>query len=316
MSLIDEAQIAPKQLQAALEAGIESLSASQSVVFTQYTKTVLSEDGFVFWVKTATSQPYKGSLHQIIEQRQEEDGTYAVNRFIFTSEEEVSQFNAISPTTLLIGAWQTDGQTIKVVFNETASIYQQSGIWHYSGDAVYPALESQIVDSSANLPTSPIVGNSLPIWLAQNTIAPVYPSFLVPENIQPPYIAVHIDPENTAVMGMAPLYQWPGVTAGANLYRLPSSQLMQDRVDITLYGLNNQQAIQYLSMLMDYSLNTDEVGFCNSPAIRDGKRKQTEIGAIAMQKKITIVASYYQQTADAVARRLILSAALGSITVQ
>ena len=146
-------------------------------------------------------------------------------------------------------------------------------------------------------------------------MAPVYPSFLVPENIAPPYVVAHIEPGSSATLGMAPLYGWPGVTAGANLYDLPSSQLLQDRVELTLYGFNNQSAIQYLSMLMDYSINTDDFGFANSPVIQDGKRKQTEIGALAMQKKITILANYYQTTADAVARRLILSAALGSLTV-
>ncbi len=41
---------------------------------------------------------------------------------------------------------------------------------------------------------------------------------------------------------------------------------MRDKVRLTLYGLNNQQAIQFFQSLIDYSLNTDAFGFMNSPA--------------------------------------------------
>lgn len=314
MTLFDEASEAPKALEASLEKGLRTLSNSQSVVFTQYTRSVVSNDGSVYWVNTYNTETHEGSLHIGIEQRQDEDQTIAVNHVIFTSFDEISAFNTVGPNTLWIGEWETDNTTLKVVFNETAEIYQQAGIWHYRGDAVYPALESQLIDSASNLPAGPIVSNSLPIFLAQNTFADVYPSYLVSENLVPPYIVVHIEPGNTIPLGMAPLYVWPGTTAGSNLYDLGSSQLMQDRVEITLYGFDNQKAIQYLSSLMDYSLNTDDFGFCNSPAIMDEKRKQTEIATIAQKKKIVILASYYQATADAVARRLILSAALSSIT--
>jgi hypothetical protein len=74
-------------------------------------------------------------------------------------------------------------------------------------------------------------------------------------------------------------------------------------------------AIQYLAMLIDYSVNTDNFGFGNSPAIRDDKRPQVEIAALAMKKTINIIAWYYQSTADAVARRLILGAGFSTIAV-
>jgi len=316
MGIIDEASAAPRQLEAGLESGLRTLSNSQTVTFTQYTKSVLSTDGYVFWVKTTTTAAFEGSLHLGIEQSQDEDQTIAVNHVVFTSFDEISAFNTVGTNTLWIGEWSTDSTTLKVVFNQTAPIYQQAGLWHYSGDAVYPALEAQLINSSADLPVGPIVSNSLPLWLAQNSFAPVYPSYLVSENLVPPYIVVHIEPGNTIPFGMAPLYQWPGTQAGSNLYDLNSSQLMRDTVELTLYGFTSQKAIQYLSSLMDYSLNTDYYGFCNSPAIQDDKRKQSEITALAMKKRIVILASYYQNAADAVARRLILSAGFSSITTQ
>jgi hypothetical protein len=173
------------------------------------------------------------------------------------------------------------------------------------------------VQSYADLPVGPIVSNSLPIWLGQNSFAPVYPSFLVPDNAVSPYVVAHVEPSQTDVLQNFPHYVWPGVTvpgSGASpLHDLPSYQLARDRVRLTLYGFTNQTAIQYLAALIDYSLNTDAFGFGNSPAIRDDKRTQVEISAIAQKKTIELVANYYQGTADAIARRLILSAAVDTV---
>lgn len=311
MSLISEASAASGPLQAALASGIASISGNQSITFTQYTRQVVSPDGMVFWVASATTEDFTGSLHYISDRHQDEDETIAANRFIFTATQEVTALNAVSPSTMWIGTWTVDGTSIQIAFSDRGSFYEQAGVWHYSGYAVYPAMATQLVATPYDLPAGPIVSNSLPIWLAQNSMAPVYPSFLVPDNVVPPYIVAHIEPAMTDALGSFPIYRWPGTTQGgspAPLHDLPSSQLMRDTVKLTLYGFTNQQAIQYYVSLMEYSLATDDFGFCNSPAIRDEKRGQVEIAAIAMKKTITILASYYQGTADAVARRLILSA--------
>lgn len=315
MSLLNESSKSPRPLEAALERGVDVLSRDEKVNFVQYKKNVVPTDGYVFWVATGNQREFSGSLHHAISQTQDYDQTIAINRMTFTSKDEISEFNVIAPDTLWVGQWVVDDVELKVVFNATAAVYRQADIWHYTGDTVYPAMESQLINNASDLPSAPIVSNSLPLWLAQNSFAPVFPSFLVSENQQPPYISVHIDPAKTMPLQQFPVYTWPGNTAGSNLYSLPSSQLMRDTVELTLYGFNNHDAIRYLASIMDYSLNTDDIGFCNSPAIRDEKRKQTEIAAIAMKKSITIDASYYQGTADAVARRLILSAALGGITI-
>ena len=301
-------------LQSALASGLNTLSSNQAIWFTQYFKSTIPVDGYVFWVASGVPVQYTGSLHQITTQVQDEDQTIAVNRIIFTATEEIPAFNAIDSDSLWVGEWSAGGTSIKVVFNSHTKLYKQAGLYHYSGDTVYPALESQLINSIADLPSSPIVSNSLPIWLSQNSMAPVYASYLVPSNITPPYISAHIEPNDTVPLGAFPIYTWPtDPVSGFN--QLPSSQLMRDTVKLTLYGFNNQQAIQYLSSLMQYSLNTDDFGFCNSPAIRDEKRIQSEIAAIAMKKTIIIQASYYQSTADVIARQLILSASINSITI-
>lgn len=312
MSLLSEGMSAPGEMAAALDAGLDQLPGDQSVSFQQYTRSTLSQDGTVFWVASGTSQTFKGSLHLFSDRRQEEDQTFAANKFVFTAQEEITQLNAISPNMMWVGTWTSDSVTLQVAFSETGANYERAGLWHYRGFAVYPALASQLVTAQSDLPTGPVVSNSLPIWLAQSSIAPVYPSFLVPDNVVPPYIAVHIDPAQTIALQPFMAIDWPGTTEASDdaapLHDLPSWQLMRDDVRLTLYGFTNQQAIQYLAGLIDYSINTDDFGFCNSPAIRDEKRTQVEIAAIAMKKTITIQASYYQRTADAIARRLLLSA--------
>jgi hypothetical protein len=304
-------------LAAALQAGIASISGNQTVSFTQYTKVVLSPDGYVFWVASSTAQTFTGSLHYITHTEQNLDETLGINRVIFSAIEEITPLNSINPQTMWVGTWSTPDGTIRIVFSERASFYQQAGVWHYSGFALYPALASQLVASSADLPVGPIVSNSLPIWLAQNSVAPVYASFLVPDNVVPPYIVAHIEPVNTMPVGQFPIYQWPGTpNPDTALQNMASSQLLRDEVTLILYGLTNQQATQYYVSLIEYSRNTDDFGFGNSPALQDEKRTQSEITAIAMKKKLVILASYYLNTADAIARRLLLSASFSSITSQ
>ncbi len=315
MGIANESLTAAGTLQAALAAGVASISQNQTVVFTRYTKVVLAQDSYVFWVATSTTQAFTGSLHYLTTTEQNEDETIGQNQVVFTATEEVSIFNAIDPQTLWIGTFKTGGQPLQVAFSSRSGFYQQASLWHYTGIAVYPALSSQLIASSADLPTEPIVSNSLPIWLSQNSIAPVYPSFLVPENVVPPYIVAHIEPTETKALGAFPIYQWPGTpTPPTALQQMASSQLMQDAVRLTLYGLTNQQATQYYVSLIEYSISDDAnggtFGFCNSPALQDAKRTQSEITAIAMKKTLNILASYYLNTADAIARRLILSASV------
>jgi hypothetical protein len=328
MSLINEAASAPSQLATALAAGVDDISSDQTVTFQQYTKYTFSEDGYVFWVATGSAQQFAGSLHVLSERKQEEDQTLAANQFVFTAEQEVSQLNSVAPDSMWVGAWQVDDTVLQVAFSSTGMNYQQAGLWHYRGFAVYPALASQLIDSVADLPVGPIVSNSLPIWLglpsqsavyAPLGVAPVYASFLVPDNVVPPYVTAHIEPSSTIAQQAFPLFDWSARTNPngdpSPLYELPSWQLMRETVRLTFYGFTNQQAIQFFAALMDYSANTDDFGFGNSPAIVDDKRTQVEIAALAMKKTMVIQASYYQGTADAIARRLILSAGFSSITV-
>ena len=305
-------------LQSTLDAGIEQLSYKQRVEFQQYKKIVLAQDGFVFWVATGQFMTASGSLHYSTDRLQDADQTLAANQVLLTSEIEITQFNAVSPLTMWIGAWPVgpeEAQTfLQVAFAQRGNYYEEADIWHYAGFAVYPALSSQIIADPADIPAGPIVSNSLPIWLAQNSFAPVFPSFLVPDNLAPPYVVAHIDPERTVPLSSFPMTgPWPGTvqpnSGESPLHRLAMSQLMRDEVTLTLYGFDNSTALQFLGSLIAGSIDgSAPFGFASSPVIVDEKRVQVEIAALAQKKSIRISANYLQGAADAVARRLILSA--------
>lgn len=251
-----------------------------------------------------------GSLHVATDSEQHEDETLGVNDVVFTATQEVVEFNAINPQTMWVGTLTLGSVDLPVAFAQRGAFYREANLWHYRGRTVFPALQAQLVNGVADLPDGPIVSNSLPIWLTQNQVWPVYPSFLVPDNVPPPYVVAHVD--RTRALGAFPILGTRGAaipgSGTAPLYQWPSSQLLCDDVRLTTYGLNAQQATQFLMSLMDYSLDTDGFGFMNSPAFLDDKRVQPEITAIAMKKTCDIAASYYLDVADAVARRYILAA--------
>jgi hypothetical protein len=314
MPSISESLNSQSQLADTLAAGVKTLSLNQTVQFVQYSKSTIPTDGYVFYVNTGVVTTIKGSLHFATNRNQNEDETIDVDRIVLTALDPVDVFNQAAPGDLLVGEFEG----LQFAWNARGSFYQQANLYHYVGNAVYPALASQLVDSASDLPAGPIVSNSLPIWLAQTTFqtttVPVYPSYLVPANVVPPYVSVHIEPSLTEVPSF-PIDVWPGNPSPLTaLQPMPSTQLAKDRVRLTLYGFTSQQAVQYYHSLIEYSINTDNFGFGNSPAIRDEKRTQTELGVIAMKKTIEIDAWYFQNTADAIARRLILEAGFSSIT--
>lgn len=335
MASIDEALLGQATpLAAALASGVDDISKSQVVTFTKYVRLVLPIDGYVFWVKAdlvsasalanvalantvepnqppvvvtpAATISAKGSLHYATVMRQDEAFTNAANRVVFTSETEIQDFNQIGPSVLFIG---TIGE-IDFAFSGRGSFYQQAGLYHYVGDAVFSDMASQIVNSLDGFDaTNQIVSNSLPLWLALNGWAPVwalfpntsltlYPSYLVPQDAVPPYGVVHIVPESTRPLQTAPVIG----------HRLGQWQLITETVRVTLYGTRNYSALSFLACVEEYSLDGTTFGIMNMPAPRDEKRTQTELQAIAMKKTIEFQISYHQQQARNVARQLILEA--------
>ena len=304
MPTLDEAGQA--FLNPALTQGYEELSAEETVTFTEYTQVVLPLDGYVFWLNTRVSMKAKASVHYSAVTREIEDETLSVNRIILTTNQEIQPFNIIAPDRLWIGV--IDG--VRFAFSQRGPYYKAAGLFHYAGDAVYPALASQLIDNTDQINDSTlIVSDSLPAWLQLKTYDPVwlappnpgitlYPSFLVPRNTVPPYGAVHIEPAQTRALQA--LASFDNTTT--------HSQLAADRVRITLYGLTNQQALDFLDLIVQYCRDdTKALGLMSTPIVRDDKRAQPEILAIAMRKTIDIEVSYYQSRINDIAREQIES---------
>lgn len=328
---VQEGLAGVSQLASALKAGLEVLSQNQVLTLHKYVRMVLPLDGYVFWVRAdilspsavyntspyarfaynqppvvVTAAPIEtapGSLHITTTNQQDADESFSVNRMVFTSERPINDLNDISPGTMFLAKHGP----YKFAFSQRRSWYKQAGLYHYVGDAVYPVMESQIIDDPAQLDLSNIiVSNSLPIWLQLNAIMPVFPSFLVPDNTAPPYASVHIGDDATRALTSVPV-----IDRMSNHW-----QLVSDKVRVTLYGLRNFNALDYVDYVFDYMRNYGVMGLMNSPVIRDAKRTQTELSVIAQKKVIEFEVSYHQVRVREVAQQLIKQSFLEDLLVQ
>ena len=323
MASIAETSGAKAELGAGLAEGVATLSLNQTVNFTLYVKMILPIDQYVFWINGSlltdtalyNAAQYnrlefdnldpapmpsrqlsaRGSLHFASDVNQLEDSTPTHNHMIFTSVDPVVDFNEVNPLLMYIA--RENG--VKFAFNQRGQFYKQADLYHYRGDALYSVMGTQVIDSMTDFDTiSPIVSNSLPVWLGLNKFFPVYPSFLVPQNAKPPYAAVDINPAQTSAIQAFPL-----LDQNSN-----PMQLVKDSVKITIFGKRNNDALNFASYVFQYSLDTDAIGVMNMPVIQDEKLPQSEFSIIAMKKSILFEVSYFQTTVNDLARQLILSA--------
>lgn len=292
-------------MNAALTDGLRELSLDQVVTFTEYVRHVLPLDGFLFWLKTQSTQ-IRGSLHYVATKRQSEDETAGINQVVFTTATEIQNFNEIGPLRLLVG--EIDG--IRFAFSQQQNFYASAGLFHYVGEALNPALATQLIDVGMEPSDDTlIVSNSLPAWLTLRNYNPIwlqpanpgitlYPSFAIPANLTPPYGSVHIEPSKTFAIQAFPAFT----------NRMRHWQLASDMVRITLYGLTNNDALDFQDLIVNYSQDTDDFGIQNMPIVQDDKRTQSEFGILAMKKTIDVQVSYYQNRMNDLARKLILHA--------
>jgi hypothetical protein len=275
----------------------------RSYQFDKYTRAVLPIDGFAFWVKTGTSIKVQGSLHYATELEQRQDETTAVNRVVFNTNQEVQEFNDVGPTTIYVGRFED----IRFAFSSRENWFRQAGIYHYLGSAVYSDMTTQLLDNISQLPVDAVVSNSLPIWLGLNggstmpfpqgfAPLPLFPSFLVPANFAPPFASVHV--ADTLALQAAPYLD----------SQFDHSQLVRDRVQVTTYGARNDQVIDFIDYVNQFTLDTDDMGVMSMAVVMDDKRAQPELAILAQKKTIDWEVSYYQQRARDAARQLITQA--------
>lgn len=304
-SLEESAKTASTDLSNVLQAAVETISAHQQITFTLYVKQVLPLDGYVFWVKasvvsqeelkrlgldnTPLTVKITGSLHRQAVSEQTETASQSVNHIIFTPLEPIADFNVIDPQGRYLGEY--DG--VQFNFSRMESKYTQAGIFHYRGNAVLPTMKSQIINDPADIDTDLILSNSIPIWMRLKKYGTVYPSYLSPSDLSPPYIVA--DVRDTQPLQAAANY-------------LTRSQHVVDKVRVTLYGLNNAQALNYMDYIIYNACDEEGYGISNSPVMVDDKLNQVEIHALAKKKHIDFEINYYQQTARDIALQLIKEA--------
>jgi len=331
----------PHRLQAGLDAGIDTLGQEQTVTFTKYVRVVLPLDGFVFWVRAglvnasamlntallgafrpdqpgATSAAetivVKGSFHYSVQRRQLDDQTLDVNSCVFTSQTSLEDFNYINPQVMYLGEYNK----VRFSFSQRGNFYQQASLWHYVGDAVYPDMETQIIDTLDGLDLkNRVVTNSLPIWLALDPSnppypfpgaqrIPMYPSMLVPDDIYPPWCSV--DVQSSEVLLTAPYID----SASGSHY-----QLARDVVRLTFYGIRNFSILDFVDYVNIMTQVPDPLfGIMNIPAVQDEKKTQAELSVIAMKKSITYEITYNQTRMRQVAQALIGKVIVGYYPVQ
>jgi len=329
-SAIEAAQ-AKSQLASGLAQGVQTLSGNEQVTFTLYVKLVLPLDGYVFWVNASlltdsaiynASQynrleidkyefpiPPKqitasGSFHLAQELHQLDDRTTTYNHIIFTSIQPIQEFNLVNPNLIYIAKYENN----TFAFSRRDNFYKQADLYHYRGDALYSIMNTQVIDTMTGFDTqSPIVSNSLPIWLTLNQFFPMYPSYLVAQNLPPPYAAIDITSSETEALGQFPIVNNVIPTSG-NPTQSTYNQLTTDTVKISMFGIRNHEALNFAEYVYQYSMNTDNIGLMNMPIIQDEKVTQPELGIIAMKKTITFKVSYYQNTVNDVALKYIQSA--------
>ena len=304
MPSLNELSQAKTDLNAALVQGLDDISRSASVTFTKYIRRVLPLDGFVFWIKASilTDDPdtdpdiksVKGYLHLTTESIQDEEQLYDKNVVTFTAQSDVDPFNDIGSEVLYIGEFYG----VKFAFSRRSGLNEPANIYHYTGNAIYPHMLSQIISTPEEIDLDDVVvSNSLPIWLTLSQFMPMYPAMLSVQNLAPPYATVKCS-EPVAIAGAFYLDDQQ------NQY-----QLVSEDVTVSVTGLRNAAIEDFLRYVQDYTLaDHSEMGVMNIPVVQDERVTQNELGILAMRKKIKFKVNYYQQRMRNVARQLITSA--------
>jgi hypothetical protein len=299
MSLISESANQSTK-QASLDAGYNTLDEQAKIEFVKYDRYVLPVDGYIFYLRdlVAPTLNVTGSIHYRTDVKQLADETIGINRVLFTTETQTQDFNALANTSVYIGqVTDAEGNQIRFAFSSSGKFFESSGLYHYQGDAIYPAMYSQIIDNPVlPITLNQVATNSLPIWLQLTALMPIFPAFLAPTNLQPPYATVEIT--DTVAKGAAPYID----------SQLSHFQLAGEKCKLVIYGLSNNTALDFQDYIINQSLVYEIFGIENMPIIKDEQRTQSELTMIANKKSIEFEINYYQLRANSISRQLILSA--------
>lgn len=296
-------------LNAALLAGIQTLSEDEELTFTVYKRKILPIDGFVFWDPTSNPKTVKvkGSLHYVQDIHQEDDETAAYGPVVFTAKSPITDFDQVGLDTLFVAKVGS----FRFAFRGQKGFYQAASVWHYVGTSIQPVFNRQLLDPGNPVDlTRAVLSNSTALWLTTNGYTPpypgltspltLYPAFLVTENLPAPYGVVN-------VLKTEPLQGSP--LRGVNGFG-SHQQLMKDTVEITVYGLQNNESLTFLDFINQYSSDVGTLGVMTPWAPSDDQRGAAELRALAMKKTYAIDVSYYQSQTNSATFQLLTQAGL------
>lgn len=273
------------ELEDTLFEGYQKVSGQQQITFTRYVEKILPIDGWRFWVKAELlqnepapfSQVIPCSVHQSVNQTQEATKTNAITSIILTTNQEIENLKEIGQTALLIGEYKGS----KFSFNVQSAFYDNANLKHYSGDAVYTENLDNFIDDIDNLDLeNGIVTNSIPLFLTLNDIVQIYPAFLVPTNLKPPYATIEVKESK-------------GIAAGATYNEFEDSRLAQwDRIELNIYGLRKKQLSDFLKYLETKQLETHAFGLYWLPSIQNQNIPQSEVNVLTNKKVLTFDVNY------------------------
>lgn len=303
-SLSELQQTAVTELNATLTQGLDDLSQFQVVPFTKYIRKVLPLDGFLFWIKASIlsddpnpepdTKDVKGYLHLTTESIQDDEQLYDRIVVTFTAQADIDPFNDIGTDVLYIGEFFG----IQFSFSRRTGLNEPANLYHYTGEAIFPYMRSQIINSVDDIDLNDVVvSSSLPVWLSLSHYMPMFPAMLSTQNLSPPYATVKC--ANTSPIAGA-FY----LDEKQNQY-----QLVSEDVTVSVTGLRNASVEDFLRYVQDYTLSdVAEMGVMNIPVVQDERVTQNELNIIAMRKTIKFKVNYYQQRMRNVSRQLISTA--------
>jgi hypothetical protein len=250
-------------------------------------------------VNMPTDVSVQGSFHYDSTINQDEDAVFDGNTVIFTALQEIQAFNQIGPDYLYIGHYND----LTFAFSHRGRLYEQADLYHYRGQSLRSRHFTMIVDDPTTFNPTLTVSNSLPIWLNMPNYVPpypgftcpipLYPSYLVTDNLPPPFGSIHI--EGTECIEL-------GSSFGP---RLQQSQLVREKVKVHLYGADNLMASNFVAFVEQYSVDWMKLGLSDSPAIQDVKLPQPEFKILAQRKLVEFNINYRQWTVRDEARQFI-----------
>lgn len=254
-------------------------------------------------VNLPTDVTVQGSFHYDSLTEQRADATVDSNTVVFTSLSEIQAFNNLGPDFLYIGSYRN----IRFAFASRGYLYEQADLYHYVGKAIYSVTATQVIDDINDFDPDVFNSNSIPIWMYMNYYVPpypggrvcplpLYPSYLVDDNLAPPFAAVQID--RTEALAPIPLMD----------RNSSADHLCRDAVTIHMYGANNRLAADFRDFIEQYSKDWGKIGISTIGAITDANHVQAELKVIAQRKSLGLSVNYLQSVSRDAARQMIIKA--------